>query len=319
MSDQNTLMTTFGVASVADGTAMAAAQHVTGDLVDHRGRADMPAYAIMAESVTSGTFWYSFDEAVGTVQSWLSLTAGAPVKVDDRLSASSELLYSDGEHGAVSLRIVNDSHDLVCAGLARCVLVGRSGDSLADIKNAMPVKTDGFEPEVHPTAAMPAPIDASLDGASILAGIGDGRISAGPLCELLSATVTSTGEQIRMRVTPQEWMINPIGGIQGGVMATMIGQACSFAGQLPTAPGQQYSMADLSVYFFRSPPFGTAVTISAAPDRVGRRLGTVSASMTNDDGVEFARATADIRFATAKEDIRYQQTGRGSRVNPTHR
>ena len=99
-----------------------------------------------------------------------------------------------------------------------------------------------------------------------------------------------------MVIAPQPWMINPLGAIQGGVMSAMLGQACSFAGQMPTAPGQAYSMADLSVYFFRSPPGNDTVTVVSSPDRVGRRLGTVSASMRGADGVEFARATANIRF-----------------------
>lgn len=296
MQNPKNLMAAFGVASAADGRTMMATQHVTRDLVDHRGRAEMPAYAMMAESISSGTFWHSFDEAVGTVQSWLSLTAGAPVALDDHLAGTSELLHSDGLHGAVGLRITNGNDDVVCAGLARCVLVSRAGESLAEIKQSMPTKRDDYVHHVEPTATMPAPIDPALVGKQILAGMGDGTISAGPLCELLSATVTSIDEQVRMVVAAKPWMANPLGAIQGGVMAAMIGQSCSLAGQLPTAAGQDYSMADLSVYFFRSPPFDQEVILTSTPDRVGRRLGTVSASMCNAAGVEFARATANIRY-----------------------
>lgn len=56
-------------------------QQVNHTLVDHRGLLEMPAYAVMAESVTSGAYWYTFAEPVATVQSWLALTAGARPEV----------------------------------------------------------------------------------------------------------------------------------------------------------------------------------------------------------------------------------------------
>jgi acyl-coenzyme A thioesterase PaaI-like protein len=293
----NALMSAFGVVSAVDGDTMSATQHLTRDLADHRGRVEMPAYAMMAESITSGTFWHSFDEAVGTVQSWLSLTAGAPIGLDQRLFATTELLHSDGQQGAVTLRISNDRDEVVCGGLARCVLVGRTGDHLAKIKDAMPLKTGDLVADVVPVSILPPSIDPRLDGLQILAAISDGTLSAGALCELLSATVTASEDQTRMTVSPQPWMANPLGAIQGGVMAAIMGQACSFAGQLHTGPGQSHSLADLSIYFFRSPPFDQAVSVVTAPDRIGRRLGTVSATMTSADGVVFARATANVRYS----------------------
>lgn len=296
VSSLNALMSAFGVVSAVEGDTMSATQHLTRDLADHRGRAEMPAYAMTAESITSGTFWHSFDAAVGSVQSWLSLTAGAPVGLDQRLYATTELLHTDGQQGAVTLRITNDRNEVVSGGLARCVLVGRMGDHLATIKDTMPMKTGEIVSDVVPVSILPPPIDPGLSGTQIMAAIGDGELSAGALCALLSATVESDGTHTRMTVTPQPWMANPLGAIQGGVMAAIMGQACSFAGQLHTAPGQSYSLADLSIYFFRSPPFDQTVSVVTAPDRIGRRLGTVSAGMKSADGVEFARATANVRY-----------------------
>ena len=297
MPSLSALMSNFGVVSAVDGDTMSATQHLTRDLADHRGRVEMPAYAMMSESITSGTFWHSFGRAVGTVQSWLSLTAGAPIGLDQRLFATTELLHSDGQQGAVTLRITNDRDEVVCGGLARCVLVGRTDDSLAKIKSVMPTKNGDLVADVVPVSTLPLPIDPGLDGKQILVAINDGTMSPGPLCELLSATVTSSDSQTRMTVSPQPWMANPLGAIQGGVMAAIMGQACSLAGQLHTGPGQSYSLADLSIYFFRSPPSDEPVTVATAPDRIGRRLGTVSATMTADDGVVFARATANVRYA----------------------
>jgi acyl-coenzyme A thioesterase PaaI-like protein len=100
-----------------------------------------------------------------------------------------------------------------------------------------------------------------------------------------------------MTVSPQPWMANPLGAMQGGVIATIVGQACSLAGQLHTGPGQQYSLADLTVYYFRSPLVDDgALTVVTTADRIGRRLGTVSANMTGSNGVLFARAVANIGY-----------------------
>ena len=150
MSKLNALMSNFGVVSAVDGDTMSATQHLTRDLADHRGRLEMPAYAMMAESITSGTFWHTFDEAVATVQSWLSLTAGAPIGLDQRLFATTELLHSDGQQGAVTLRIANERDEVVCGGLARCVLVGRTGEHLGTLKSGIPTKTADLIAHVTP-------------------------------------------------------------------------------------------------------------------------------------------------------------------------
>jgi len=275
---------------------MSMTQRLTRAVADHRGRVEMPAYAVMVEAVTNGIFWHSFREPVGTVQSWLSLTAGAPVEVNQRLLATSELLHRDDAHGATTVHIANDGHEVVCAGVARCVLVGRTSAALAAIKEAGPTEAGDLVPETAEVAITPPPIDPGLDGKQILSAISDGGMSAGPICQLLSATVTSSDDRIRLTVSPQPWMANPLGAMQGGVIAAIVGQACSLAGQLHTGPGQQYSLADLTVYYFRSPPVDGALTVVTAPDRIGKRLGTVSATMTGSDGIVFARATASIRY-----------------------
>jgi hypothetical protein len=47
---------------------------------------------------------------------------------------------------------------------------------------------------------------------------------------------------------------------------------------------------------FWSPHVDGPLTVVTAPDRIGKRLGTVSATMTGSAGVVFARATVSIRF-----------------------
>jgi acyl-coenzyme A thioesterase PaaI-like protein len=274
-------------------------QHVTKTLVDHRGLLEMPAYAVMAESVTSGAYWYTFTEPVATVQSWLALTAGARPKVGDRLHAVSAMAHHDDAHGTATMTITNASHEVVCSGIARAVRVGRSSEALRALDKdaiAEPVETLPAPPDVDTEVSA---IDPDWDGRRILTAITNGEIARGPLCELLAMTVELTHEPV-MTVQPQQWMANPLGAIQGGVIASLVGQACSLAGQAHTGRGDRYTLADLSVYYFRSPPVdGRPLTLATTTERVGRRMGTVAATMTDADGIDYVRAVANIVYERA--------------------
>ena len=146
-----------------------------------------------------------------------------------------------------------------------------------------------------------APIDPGWDGATILSAISRGDISAGPLSELHAITLEADGGDPVLTVSPQPWMANPLGAIQGGVMASIVGQACSMAGQNHTGPGDRHTVADLSVFYFRSPPADRgALTLATTTERVGRRLATVSATMTDSIGTLYARAVANIAYDRAR-------------------
>lgn len=270
-------------------------QQVTSTLVDHRGLVEMPAYAVMAESVTSGAYWYSFAEPVATVQSWLALTAGARARVGDRLHAVSVLAHHDDAHGTATMTVTNGAHDVVCSGVARAVRVGRSTEALRALdKDAIAEQVElPSPPDVHASVFS---IDPDWDGRRILAAISSGDIARGPLCELLAMTVERTDEPV-LTVEPQPWMANPLGAIQGGVIASIIGQACSLAGQAHTGPGDRHTLADLSVYYFRSPPVdGRQLTLTTTTDRAGGRMATVEAVMTDAGGTRYVRAVANIAY-----------------------
>lgn len=279
-----------------DGGVMSAEQVLGHAVADHRGQIEMPAYAVMVESVTSGGFWYSLDAPVGSVQSWLSLTAAAPAGIGQRLSATSQLAHRDHAYGALTVQITNDDRSVVCADVGRCVQVSRGSDALAAIKDVPQPPPGERAPAPLQLPCLPSPIDPGLDGRQVLAGISDGRIAAGPLCDLLHASVTSADDQVRLIVAPQPWMANPLGAMQGGVVAAILGQACSLAGQVHTVPDQRYALVDLTANFWRSPPVDAGdITVTTGLHKLGRRIGTVSALMVADD-VPLAHAVADIQY-----------------------
>jgi acyl-coenzyme A thioesterase PaaI-like protein len=274
-------------------------QQVATTLLDHRGLVEMPAYSAMAESVTSGAYWFSFDEPVATVQSWLSLTAGTRPAVGDRLHAAAALAHHDDAHGTATMTITNDAQDVVCSGVARAVRVGRSTEALRALDKDEITAPDETLPEPPDIDTTVSPIDPGWDGRRILTAIHRGDIARGPICELLAMTV-EPGDELLLIVEPQPWMANPLGAIQGGVIASLIGQACSLAGQAHTGPGDGYTLADLSVYYFRSPPVdGRSLTLATTTERVGRRMATVSATMADAGGTQYVKAVANIAYDRA--------------------
>jgi uncharacterized protein (TIGR00369 family) len=300
MSTANGPQAAFSVGAVRVNEAgISLDQQVTAVLCDHRGRIEMPAYAVAAESTTAGAYWYTFAEPVATVQSWLALTAGAGARVGDLLRATAVMAHHDDLYGTATMTMTNGSDDVVCSGVARAVRVGRTTHALQSLDReeiAAPVGGLPVPPVVDTTVS---DLDPGWDGRRILTAIGAGEVAAGPLCELLAMTVRLEGDPV-MTVAPQSWMANPLGAIQGGVIASLIGQACSLAGQAHTGPGDSYTLADLSVFYFRSPPVdGRTLTLATTTERVGRRLATVAATMTDRGGTAYARAVANVAYDRA--------------------
>ncbi|WP_328351831.1 PaaI family thioesterase [Mycobacterium sp. NBC_00419] len=299
MSTANRPQELFSIGSVRRSEGgIALDQQLTTSLLDHRGVIEMPAYAVTAESATSGAYWYTFAEPVATVQSWLALSAGAPARVGDLLSATASMAHHDEHYGVPTVTVTNGSRDVVCSGVGRTVRVGRSTAALRELDRVEIANRAGALPPAPPDVDTTiSDIDAGWDGRRTLEAIGRGEIARGPLCELLAITVAATDGDPVVTVDPQPWMANVLGAIQGGVIASIIGQACSLAGQAHTGPGDTYAIADLSVYYFRSPPVdGRPLTMATATDRVGRRMATVSASMSDPGGTEYVRATANIAY-----------------------
>lgn len=286
-----------GLTRVADSGVLLD-QHLGPALADHRNIVGMPAYGVLAESVSSAPYWYSFAEPTATVQAWLALTAAAPVVIGDVVRAAAQLAHRDESYGTTTVTVSNDAGAIVCTGLARSVRVGRTTAALEALDRGE-LSTPRAARLMPPAASHDVPaIDPGWDGRRILSAIRDGGLPPGPLCDLLAMTVVSASDDaIAVDVSPQPWMANPLGAIQGGVIASILGAACSLAGQAHTGPSDRYTLADLSVFYFRSPPVDAgALSLLTTTDRAGRRLATVTATMADQAGTPYARAVADIAY-----------------------
>jgi hypothetical protein len=66
-------------------------------------------------------------------------------------------------------------------------------------------------------------------------------------------------------------------------------------------PQPWMAKADLSFHYFRSPPVdGRSLTLATTTERIGRRMATVSATMTDHGGTDYVRAVANIAYERAR-------------------
>lgn len=284
---------------IAAGTHRAsAAQQLGPRFADHRGRIDLPAMAVLFDHIGGLPFYAAVRSAA--IQARLSISAQGYVDVDDRLSGNARLVMHDDAFGTTEVELTTSTGRLVCVGTARNVRVGRAVGGDAEVgDDEVPDHMAGAD------VALPPPIPSGLDGATIIAEIAAGTRPAGPIVDFLNGRIeirpmTDAGrpvDGVRFTSRTEPWMGNMFGTMHGGIIGTILGQACSLAGQAHAAAGRAYRVGDLTASFLRSPAVqGGEVIVDVVPVKIGRRIASFSATMHSHDGMLLAAATSDIQY-----------------------
>lgn len=92
-----------------------------------------------------------------------------------------------------------------------------------------------------------------------------------------------------IRINMRDELRQPHGLLHGGVTATLIDTAMAFAVITCLDKGEKASTADLNVHYLR-PHLDGVVTCIARVVKAGKRLFTVTADVTNEDGKLIATA-----------------------------
>lgn len=266
---------------------------------DHRGLIELPALAVLFDHAGGIPFHQVHgDPAAATLQARLSLSAHGRAQVGDTLAARADVVMHDDAWGSTTVEIRTGAGELRCVGTARNVRVGRApvGETPPGEIGMPPATCDA-------TVALPEPIPADLTGREVVEGIATKVREPGPLAEMLNGTVeildgaSDRDAGVRFRAQTEPWMGNMFGTMHGGVIATIVGQAGSFAGQLHAGPGQDHSIGDMAIGFYRSPAVdGGEVTVEVTPIKTGRRISSFEATMTSYDDVLLSRATLDVHY-----------------------
>jgi uncharacterized protein (TIGR00369 family) len=101
---------------------------------------------------------------------------------------------------------------------------------------------------------------------------------------------------------PGEQLVNPIGYVHGGFVATVIDDACGSAIMSMLDRVQPFPTINMHIDFVRSIKVGARYYVSGKVLRMGRRVTLVDCVIENEDGELLARGA--LTFALDRPDVR---------------
>src|ERR1700761_7421363 len=135
---------------------------------------------------------------------------------------------------------------------------------------------------------------AGMSGAEYFAGIADGTIPPPPILRTLDFDGVAFGDgRAVFRLTPREFHYNTLGGVHGGVFATLLDSACGCAVHTKLPAGTGYTSLDLSVKFLRPVTVATGpISATGTVVHIGRRTALAEARITDAAGKVYVTATS---------------------------
>jgi len=144
------------------------------------------------------------------------------------------------------------------------------------------------DPKVYADAA------AELDGIDFLRRIGSGDLPRPPAGVTAGIEPVEVGDGwSEFTLVPDEWHLNPMGTVHGGMLATLADTALGCAVQTKLPAGVGYTSLDLTIKFTRSATAASGtLTCRGEVASIGRRVATAEASVVDDRGRLVAHAVA---------------------------
>jgi uncharacterized protein (TIGR00369 family) len=131
-------------------------------------------------------------------------------------------------------------------------------------------------------------------GLDLLQAIARGDLPAAPITHLMGiGRIEAEAGRVVVTLEPQEYHYNPLGGVHGGVLATLLDTAtgCAVHSTLPAGFG--YTTLDLSTRFLRPVSVASGeLTCEGTVINKGRRTALAQARITDARGGLVAHATS---------------------------
>ncbi len=140
----------------------------------------------------------------------------------------------------------------------------------------------------------PLPLDPTqLTGLEQLAMIRDGAVAPPGIATLLGMTLDDIDDgRAVFSLTTRPDMTNPMGGVHGGIAATILDSVMGCAIHTTMAPGESYTTADLTVHYTRGIRVDTGViTATGAVLHRGRTTATAEGRVHDAEGRLLAHGT----------------------------
>ncbi|WP_024796105.1 PaaI family thioesterase [Tomitella biformata] len=259
---------------------------------DHRGQSTLGSVGVLLDTAVAGTIYASLPSGQRSVAASLTVSSAKALPAAGIVTAFGRSEHVDVAAGTgLASGSLRDADGDVCAIIsARGVVVDRKFDHSG---------VEG-EPRLPSAGVAVADTDAELSqrlGLDVVQGMALGEIPRGAMADLLELElrIVETGA-VTAVLTPQEWMANSMGTLQGGILLAVADQICGLAAETATDPGERYRVLDLRTDFVRSPDVtGPDIRLEANVVRVGRRIELVEARIATSGGKLLTRASASVQ------------------------
>ncbi len=183
----------------------------------------------------------------------LTVSTANPFPRTGQVSGVGRSMHFDDTSGLSAAEILDENGNLVLHLTGRTIVVGRTPTDGAASSSSFPTAPDEHEPWIDDDVLDSKP------GLDVVSGIAAGTLPRGPLAGMHDLRVDTVERgAVRATVTPNEWMTNFLGSIQGGVLLSIAEIVTGLAAQSLTEAGG-------STGSFRSP--STTCVLPRCPDR----------------------------------------------------
>ncbi len=124
-----------------------------------------------------------------------------------------------------------------------------------------------------------------LSGLEYMRAIAEGRMPPPPVASMLGFTVVEAehGRAV-FGMEAAEWMCNPLGGVHGGIAATILDSCMGCAVHTTLPAGVGYATTDLQIRYIRPLRPGVRVLAQGTVVHAGRRTATAEGRLVSEDG-----------------------------------
>lgn len=142
-----------------------------------------------------------------------------------------------------------------------------------------------------------------LDGLQQLEAMRDGELPHPPIMDTLGFTdLRPEPGRVVVEMPAAEFHYNPLGGVHGGVISTLLDTAAACAVHSTLAAGELYTSVDLTVKFLRPVTVESGLlTCEGTVIQRGRRTALAQAQLTDEAGRLVAHATSTCLIMRAGE------------------
>lgn len=270
------------------------AQEVGRRFHDHRGHTILGSVGVLADASPGGSLGSSVPADAGMVLSQMSATLAAPMPTHGIVVSTGEATHLDVDAGVgLAAGAMHDgAGNTVAVVQSRGVVVTRPRAGAAAVLSGerLPVPTP--EPCAAPDEL------AGRAGLDVVDGIASGRIARGPLAGILDLHLSDVERgSVTAAFAPRDWMSNPLGSIQGGILITAADLVNGLVAQTLTDVDGEYRVLDLRIDFVRSPaPDGPDIRAEAEVVRAGRRVALIESRLIDGAGQLLVRTAASAQL-----------------------